>query len=216
MTNIPDTNSHYDNVLSAIDLLSDSVSKYEGALMESIAELAKNWETDQIKERLAEVDRIKGFSQQIVVLNQRWQEAVTGTSEDDSSISETTDDDSTTREVSARTSWKIAGNTVRIETERVEGPSYSNVFPVSIFKDIARTAIKLADKNGFVKTSEVLTPLESKIVSQSDYKKTPRIPVYASFKVLVKENILNIDENNSHKYLLGLSKNKATSWVEAL
>lgn len=206
--------SQYDDVISAMDMLSESVNKYEGSLMDSIAELAKNRQSEQIRETLLQADRIKIFTESINELKLRWNEVIIGSDKFASIESKDNNDDGSNREVTARTTWKIADNSIRIETDRPDGTPYSNVFPSSTFKEIAKTAVSIADKNGSVKTTEVLNLLGGKIVAQSDYKKTPRIPVYATFKVLVKEGVLRIDETNSHKYLLGLSKAKAISWIE--
>lgn len=215
MTSYPNIDSHHDNVLSAIELLTDAVTKYEGALMDSIAELAKNREADQIRLTLSQADRIKAFAEFVTDLKQKWNDVVNG-NDIAENASKDIEDEPTSREVTARTTWKIAGNSVRIETERIDGPPYSNVFPLSILKLIASSAVSMADKNKSVKTSEVLNLLSKKIIAESDYKKTPRIPVYATFKVLVKENFLQIDENNSHKYLLAVPKIKADNWIEKL
>lgn len=215
MNNSAVVNSNYDNVVSAIELLADSVTKYENALMDSIAQLAKDRQTEQIRETLAQTERVKCFFESITDLKDKWSNVVNG---DDDELLNTpiVSEDTDKRVVTARTSWKVAGDSVKIETARPDGPPYSNVIPLSIFKEIATNAVKFIERNGSVKTSEVLNLLSKKIISQSDYKKTPRIPVYATFKVLVKENILKIDEHNSHKYLLGISKNKAISWIEEL
>lgn len=120
------------------------------------------------------------------------------------------------KNVTERTQWKITDDMVKVITERNDGVPYSNVIPLSIFKDIVLTALQLIEEKGSVKTGDVTQELKDKIVSSSDYKKTPRIPVYASFKVLLKEGMLRVNETNSKEYLLNRQAKEIKEWVNAL
>lgn len=56
----------------------------------------------------------------------------------------------------------------------------------------------------------------NKIIAESDYKKAPRLPVYATFKVLMKQNLFKTAEGNSHKYIFVNDKSSVLSWIEPL
>ncbi len=186
----------------------------------SIADLITDGsaETNEIRKILDQEDRILSYIAIVQDLKEKWDDVVYGNNNFESTNSNTNEDiqDDNKKDVSARTNWKVSGDSMKIETERYDGPPYSNVFALALFKEIALIALGFIERNGSVKTSEVVHLLSNKIISTSDYKKTPRIPVYATFKVLVKENKFKIDEHNSHKYLLGVSKEKLNNWIEHL
>ncbi|KNZ69316.1 hypothetical protein Tfer_2113 [Thermincola ferriacetica] len=212
--------SYYDNVVSSIELLANSVLEYKLSLRKSIAECAmkKEIDTDEIRKLLDQEDRIKTFLSQVEELKFSWDSAIQGGGNFNTSMDnyDGKDEYEGNKDVSARTSWRVAGDSIKIETKRQDAPPYSNVFPILLFKEIALMGLDFIERNGSVKTTDVVNVLENKIIATSDYKKTPRIPVYATFKVLVKEQKFKIDEHNSHKYLLAVPKDKFKSWIDQI
>lgn len=202
-------NTFNGNVLSAINTLNRAVTDYRGGLMDSISELAKARQLNKVGEIYNQAEKVDSFLNLVCELETQWLKITNGNEKE-------FEENDNEKEVAERTSWAIVGNNIRIETKRIEGPPYSNVFSLSLFKEITRTAISIIEKNNWVKTSEVEKILGKKIMAGSDYKKTPRIPVYATFKVLVKENLFKIDTNNSHRYLISNSKASLINWLDDL
>lgn len=203
----------YNNVINAIEHFYDSVNQYDDALHRHIEELAAKKKRNEIWLILSRADRVEKFKTQVLELKNLWQEVISNKIEPAGDGNRRED---RKRGITTRTTCEINKGAVRIETERNEsGTPYSNIVPLDLFKEISLTAIKLIQQNGFVKTSNVVDLLANEIVERSDYKKSPRVPVYLTFKILLKNNILQLDENNSHKYLLG-SKPNPIRWIENL
>lgn len=98
--------------------------------------------------------------------------------------------------------------------------TYSNIVPRNLFVTIAFQAYREILKsgagqlqNGYVKTSHVLDVMKSTISELSDYKSenSIRLPIYVTFKVLVKEGYFS---KESHKYRL--SKGKEEGFMKFL
>jgi hypothetical protein len=209
-------------VIESIEMLEDAVIDYYKQTIEFMKNFATELTLEQTKDILSKAEKIKTFHEDLKRLKPSWKSMLI--SSDNLNNTETsilglervgkvTSQGIDNQDVRTRTRWSHDGISIKIETDRVDGPAYSNVFPVSLFEEISKAAIDAIEKSGAVKTSEVENRLRSKIMSESDYKKTPRLPVYATFKVLVKENIFKIDEYNSHKYLLSVPKNQAILWL---
>lgn len=203
--------SIFNDVIEKLDHLYSTVMDVEDSLMDSIAKLAKERKTHLITRQLILADKIKEFSVKVEHLKSEW---LSINSEEQ--LIESKKQGSEKKGVHERTDWWVADSFIKIETRRLEGSPYSNVFPIKLFKEIAKVASDFVYHKNFVKTSDVLNILQDEIISQSDYKKTPRIPVYATFKILVKENILKVDGNNSHKYIANCTEEQFKKWIENL
>ncbi|MDU2241860.1 MAG: hypothetical protein E7E23_14925 [Paenibacillus sp.] len=199
------------DVIDGLDYLLSTVMEFEDSLMDSVAQLAKERKPHLITKQLIIAEKIKDFSVKVEQLKTEWLNINGG----EQLIDYKTIEDEK-KGVHERTEWWIADESVKIETKRLEGSPYSNVFPLAVFKEIATAASDFVFKKKFVKTSDVLHLLQNEIISHSDYKKTPRIPVYATFKVLVKEKLLKVDDTNSHKYIANCSKEQFIKWIENL
>lgn len=131
-----------DNITGAFEILLDSVESYEQLLMEQIAILAiKEKNTQGIKDAINQVEQVKGFIDKINRLKNNWVSVFGKGTESSEEEMGTTDISAT-----ARTSWQTIDGKIRIETERPEGPPYSNVFPLSLFKDITKFAVDIIEK----------------------------------------------------------------------
>ena len=202
-------NENDNDIIEAFEFLEDVLREREGSIMDLIADLAKSRDLTKIQTESKKVEKVKDLLNKVAELKYQWQGIFVDFKENGNEI----DDKDAVHE---RTDWKVSNGHIKIETKRPDGPPYSNVFPLSLLIEITKVAIDFIERNKYVKTADVLNVLENKIISESDYKKTPRLPVYATFKVLIKENIFKIDENNSHKYLLNTPKNNVTAWINSL
>lgn len=199
------------DVTSSFEILIECVASYEDVLMQKITKLAKEKDISGIREVSTQAEQVKNFLLKIHDLKLEWTGLIFGESSEENSEGDHSDISAT-----ARTSWQIVEDKIRIETERLDGPPYSNVFPIALFKEIALFALNIIEKQGFVKTTNVLTLMSNQIISQSDYKKAPRLPIYATFKVLMKQNLFKNPEGNSHKYVLASDKTAIVTWVNSL
>ncbi|MEK5400682.1 hypothetical protein [Paenibacillus sp. FSL K6-2859] len=125
------------------------------------------------------------------------------------------DNDSFTKKeaVEDRTTWEELDGTIRVITRRKNSNKpYSNVIPKVLFIKIAEVADEFVNKNGHVKTSDVVSALDDTIHKNSGYssESSINIPVYASFKVLYLTGYL-VRESAS-KYL----RNKEVSLVDII
>jgi hypothetical protein len=201
-------NENENEITETFEKLECALKEREDFMMDNIAEFALSRDLEKLQIESKKVEKTKEFLNKVIELKYQWQ----NTSSEDR-VNRVVDENSEKDAVCERTDWKISNEHIKIETKRQDGPPYSNVFPISLFKEIIKVALDFIDRNKYVKTADVLKVLENRIISESDYKKTPRLPVYASFKVLVKENLFKVDENNSHKYLLNTDKNHVISWM---
>lgn len=218
-------NQKQNEIVKLMGNLQDEIKKYEEDTMDMLGDLAKEKESDKnrIRKILSVAEKIEYAGKTIADLSRTWVEIIDEKSKlektSDISMNEKCESDSTVdkKKIKNKTTWEIADNKIRIQTERDDGSTFSNIVPALTFRTISIKAIEIASKRNYVKTSDVVRELEEEIIRESDYKKTPRVPVHATFRVLVEKNILQIDENNSHKYLLAAeSKNKAVSIINEM
>jgi hypothetical protein len=204
--------STINDVTGSFDLLLESLAAYQDYIGRKVTEHVTKKEWQSVSELSNQGEEIDLFIKKIQGLKKEWINLIYGNDEQLDSDGEEREEIS----VTARTSWTITDGKIRIETERPEGKSYSNVIPLGLFKQIIFCALNHIEKHGFVKTTNVLNDMGNEIMSKSDYKKAPRIPIYATFKVLMKEKFFNNHEENSHKYLLTGSKEDLINWIDKL
>lgn len=200
------------DVTGSFELLMESIETYQDYIGREVSNHASKKEWQSVTELSNQGEKVDLFIKKVQGLKKEWLNLIFG---DDENV----DNDGVDREeisATARTSWTITNGKIRIETERIEGKPYSNVVPLTLFKQIIFCALNHIEKNKYVKTTNVLNDMGNEIMSKSDYKRAPRIPIYATFKVLMKENLFKNDEGNSHKYLLAESKEMLINWVDNL
>lgn len=201
-------NDIYNDVSEELEILSSVIAEFENMITETVAQLAKEKKLNLIPAQLEIADKVSKFINKIEELKVDWKNIDVN----NQFISQNTIEEK--KGVHERTDWWLADGSIKIKTKRLEGSPYSNVIPVNLFKDIAKTAMDIAKRKGFVKTVDIQNLMETEIISQSDYKKTPRIPVYATFKVMVKEKALKVDDNNSHEYLPCMDSEEFSKWLK--
>ncbi|MEF3304849.1 hypothetical protein [Paenibacillus sp. GYB003] len=184
-------------VSSSLDELSEGMAAFEEELADEIGELAKRRDWQAIQEKTEYAKQIRAFAHKIMALKEEW-DRLNGL--DDAGPAEY-EGDPDQLPVTARTRWEQIGDKIRVQTEGVRS-AYSNVIPVWLFKDLALAALSLIRANGYVKTADVLNGKLDTIVEKSEYKRAPRLPVYVTFKVLVKEGIFENPDRNTHRYTL--------------
>lgn len=187
-------------VSSSLDELSEAMTAYEEELAEEVAELAKRRDWPAIQERSEYARHIRSFAAKIMALKEEW-DRLNGLADDAGEPGGHTAGDADSLPVTARTRWERIGDKIRVQTEGGRS-AYSNVIPIWLFKELALAALARIQSNGYVKTSDVLNAMLDAIVERSEYKRAPRLPVYVTFKVLVKEGIFENPDRNSHRYTL--------------
>lgn len=203
------------DVTGSFELLMESIEAYQDYIGKKVSKHASKRDWQSSTELLNQGKKIDLFIEKVQALKKEWLNLIFG----DDEYTDNTDNDGVDREeisATARTSWSITEGKIRIETDRIEGKPYSNVVPLALFKQIIFCALNYIGKQKYVKTTNVLNDMGNEIRSKSDYKRAQRIPIYATFKVLVKENHFKNDEGNSHKYLLASSKEQLINWVDSL
>lgn len=204
--------SEVNDVTGSFELLTESIEAYQDYISKKAAKHASNKEWQLSTELSKQGEKIDLFIKKVQGLKKEWFNLIFGDDEHSENKGVEREEISAT----ARTSWTIIDDKIRIETERPEGKPYSNLIPLTLFKQIIYCALNNIEKHKYVKTTNVLNDMGNEIMLKSDYKKAPRIPVYATFKVLMKENLFKNDESNSHKYLLAVSKEKLVDWVDKI
>ncbi|MEW5067913.1 hypothetical protein ABVK62_09050 [Bacillus subtilis] len=200
-------NFEQENVLEAFVALAESIQAEEEKIADKIGDYAKAKDWDAVTKESERGQRMKQLEQQVLALKEEYTRI--------SLIDEIGEGNAEPLTAIERTKWELQGDKIRVETE-TGGTPYSNVIPVSLFKEIANCALYLIEQSEFVKTSEVFKIMSNKIINQSAYKKAPKLPVYVTFKVLAKEGLFKTLENNSRKYELGSSKAKIEDWLNTL
>lgn len=201
----PDVSQAFDSLISRIDeCIQGSYNTIQG--------FAADHDGSKIESSIAAIQEIERIKTQVCASKNAWKSLFTVAQASGTVPA----GKPRLNDVADRTSWKKANDSIRVETSRVDGPAYSNAFPLTVFKKIAKSAYDFAQQNGYVKTSDVFNALKNEIIANSDYKRAPRMPIYATFKVLVKENLLKIDENNSHKYLQTTTKDDLDHWLNSI
>lgn len=211
MSVLSNRNGIYTDINEGIDLVKTLLDEYEDEILQSAGVLLKEKKLHLIQSQVALAEKVKNFRVKFEELKNEWNNDFQNIEVASSNIIEEREGN---LGVHDRTNWWISDGTIKIETKRMEGSPYSNVIPIELFQEIAKTAVEFLYRRKFVKTSDVLKLLQDDIVANSDYKKTPRIPVYATFKVLVKEKLLKVDDNNSHKYIAVTSKDNFLKWID--
>jgi hypothetical protein len=202
-------------VSSSLDELSEAMAAYEEELADEVAELAKRREWQAIEERTEYARNIRSFASKIMALKEEW-DRLNGLADDGGEPNGHTAGDADSLPVTARTRWERIGDKIRVQTEGGRS-AYSNVIPIWLFKDLALAALARIRSNGYVKTSDVLNTMLDAIVEKSEYKRAPRLPVYVTFKVLVKEGIFENPDRNSHRYtLVGGNEQRLLRFLEQL
>jgi hypothetical protein len=188
----------------AFQQLIEEIESYEAGIGEEISQLAAKREWKEIETKTELARQVKQVVIDVENIQAIWEKLLSGEKVDrieSSSVPSTAD------ELSAadRTTWDtfkdVTGNKIRVETSGGSS-NYSNVIPLALLVDIALKALEIVEQKGYVKTSDVLKAMEQKIVSTSDYKKAPRLPVYVTFKVLTKGGVFTNVGENSHRYTL--------------
>ncbi|PGM61411.1 hypothetical protein CN947_13430 [Bacillus cereus] len=200
------------NVTGSLESLIESLEAYQGYIGNKVSEQVSNKEWKSVTELSSKGEKVDLFIKKVHGLKNEW---INLTFDEDKQL----DGDGVNREeisATARTSWTINDGKIRIETMRIDGTPYSNVVPLDLFKSIVFCALKYVEKYKYVKTTNVLNDMHDEIMLNSDYKKAVRIPIYATFKVLMKENLFKNDEKSTHKYLLAGSKEQLINWVNNL
>jgi len=185
-------------VSSSLDELSESMTAFEEELAEEVGELAKQRDWQGIQERTEYARHIRSFANKIMALKEEW-DRLNGL--DDEEDDKETAAEADSLPVVARTRWEKIGDKIRVQTEGGRS-AYSNIIPIWLFKELALTALTHIQASGYVKTSDVLNVKLDTIVASSDYKRAPRLPVYVTFKVLVKEGVFENPKRNTHRYTL--------------
>lgn len=184
-------------VSSSLDELSESMAAFEEELAEEIGELAKQRDWQAIQERTDYAKHIRSFALKIMAMKEEW-DRLNGLDDAPNADTEVHPD---SLPVTARTRWEKIGDKIRVQTEGGRS-AYSNVIPVWLFKELALAALSQIQSAGYVKTSDVLNVKLETIVANSDYKRAPRLPVYVTFKVLVKEGVFENPQRHMHRYTL--------------
>lgn len=184
-------------VSSSLDELSEGMAAFEEQLADEIGQLAKKRDWQLIQEKTEYAKQIRAFANKIMALKEEW-DRLNGL---DDSDTVQTEGDVDSLPVTARTRWEKIGDKIRVQTEGAR-TAYSNIIPVWLFKDLALAALSQIRANGYVKTADVLNGKLDTIVEKSEYKRAPRLPVYVTFKVLVKEGVFENPDRNTHRYTL--------------
>jgi hypothetical protein len=97
---------------------------------------------------------------------------------------------------------------VRIKTDKGNDTYYSNVLSIKLFNMIIMEIVYSLEQYKYVRTNDIVRKLKKSIEEESEYKNhsTYRVPVYSCFKYLISIEILTVDPNNKHKYLLNKEK----------
>lgn len=195
-------------VTVALESVTNELVKYEESVATKIGELAvvKNWSEINVQTEIAK--KTKDLIDRVLILKKDWLQ-LTG-------LSELSEEDTLNTDqfipVEERTTWVLLGDKIRVETEG-GSTTYSNVVPGNLFVDLALKAFENIRSsgagninNGYVKTSHVLSVMKDTIKELSEYKSdsSVRIPVYVTFKVLVKEGLF--EKIDAHKYRIPLNK----------
>lgn len=184
-------------VSSSLDELSEGMAAFEEELADEIGELAKRRDWQAIQERTEYAKQIRTFAHKIMALKEEW-DRLNGLDDSEPAAAE---GDTDQLPVTARTRWEKIGDKIRVQTEGGR-TAYSNIIPVWLFKELALAALAQIRANGYVKTADVLSGKLDTIVEKSEYKRAPRLPVYVTFKVLVKEGVFENPDRNTHRYTL--------------
>ncbi len=85
---------------------------------------------------------------------------------------------------------------------RIDYESQTVIIPVVVCSQLIQTIVKLLEKESFFTISKVLEQNIDLIRSSTNYKKSPRRPVYFLVKYLDDNNLLMRSPDNSRHYLL--------------
>ncbi|QKY70202.1 hypothetical protein [Lentibacillus sp. CBA3610] len=164
--------------------------------------------TEQINSLITETDELKEKTKTLLKEIENDQESYVKDSDEFYSVSDHQDTKNIT--------WQEKEGNVRFEVRNENEMITSNVVPVPLFKQIVNRALGIIDSHKYVKISDVLKVLENEIKTESNYKKTPRVPVMVVFKILVHENLLKQYAEKSQKYILNSDRTHILEWLEQL
>lgn len=193
------TNEYFRNLI-------ESINQDKDILLEQIQTNAVSGNVKEIKLLVNQVERVEDFLKRIMGLEHDWNIIMRDTT-DKEMVTETQVNQ--VGKQSAQTPGEenmklsVIGDILKVETAGSDGRTLSNLIPIPLFRQIISTTLEYIDEQGYVKVSDVLNDLKEEIVEQSNYKKSPRIPVYMSFKALEDRSIFKVSETNSHHYELG-------------
>lgn len=188
--------------------LIESINQDKNILLQQIQVNAADGDIKGIRLLANQVERVEDFLKRIMELEHDWNIVMRDTT-DKKTITEIQvnqigkQSDQTSGEENMKLS--VIGDILKIETTGSDGRILSNRIPIPLFRQIISTTVQYIDKQGYVKVSEVLSDLKEDIVEQSNYKKSPRIPIYVIFKLLENKDIFKVSEKNSHHYELDSS-----------
>lgn len=196
-----DTNESFRN-------LAKSINQDKEILLEQIQTNAVSGNIKEIRLLANQVERVEDFLKRIMELEHDWNIVMRDTT-DKEMVTETQvnligkQSNQTSGEENIKLS--VIGDILKVETTGSDGRILSNRIPIPLFRQIIRTTVQYIDKQDYVKVSEVLGDLKEEIIEQSNYKKSPRIPIYVIFKLLENKDIFKVSEKNSHHYELDSS-----------
>lgn len=198
--------SIFNDVSVNLESLYSAVKQCEEALLSSASQHLKDKNLELITAQIKTAQKVSTFTATVKQLTKEWRHLSTD-------ILQKLDSSIKIGGIDERTDWIVRDGVVKIETKRHEGNPYSNIIPIPLFERIASVAFGIALNQKFVKTTSVLDLLEEDIITQSEYKKTPRTLVYSTFLVLQKEQVLKKDDQNSHKYVPAVSEEGFNQWL---
>ncbi|MDD4592056.1 MAG: hypothetical protein PHG06_16785 [Parabacteroides sp.] len=192
------TNEQFNNLIT-------SINQDKNILLQQIQTNAANGDIKKIRFLANQVERVEDFLKRIKELEYDWNVIMRDTTDKEMVIETQVNQvgkqsDQTPGEENMKLS--IMGDILKVETVSSDGRMLSNRIPIPLFRQIISTAVQYIDKQGYVKVSEVLGDLKEDIIEQSNYKKSPRIPIYVIFKLATNKNIFKVSEKNSHHYEL--------------
>ncbi|MDD4592031.1 MAG: hypothetical protein PHG06_16655 [Parabacteroides sp.] len=182
-----------------------SINQDKSSLLQQIQTKAVNGDIRGIRTLANQVERIEDFLKRIMELENDWN-IIMGDKEDKGKEEQLqqNEEGKQSGQTPSEESMKVLaiGDILRVETFGSDGRMFSNRIPIPLFRQIMSTTLKFIDKQYYVKVSDVLEELKEEIIDQSNYKKSPRIPIYIAFKMLEYKNIFKVSEKNSHHYEL--------------
>ena len=201
-----------EKIMSKFQEFLNALSDYEEELAQGIADLAKEKDWQTIEKRAEYARRIESFKEKA----ESWKGEIENLLRQDEEQGLDESEYLSEQSASDRTTWEIQGDQIRVVTKKGSGSGYSNVFSIYLFTKLVECALDFIKDKGYVKTSDVLDKMEDYIRDNSDYKKTPRLPVYVAFKVCLKENLFTNNEGNSHRYTLCASEGELLKFLKRL
>lgn len=188
------TNEHFYNIIKSINQ-----DKY--MLLQQIQTNAADGDIKKIRLLANQVERVEDFLKRIVELEHDWN-IIMGDKTDTEIAGNLQLNQERKSSIKENVKLSVIGDILKVKTTGPDGRIFSNRIPIPLFRQIISTTVQYIDKQGYVKVSEVLGDLKEEIIEQSNYKKSPRIPIYVIIKALADRGIFKVSEKNSHHYEL--------------